>query len=460
MGNITVKLSIGPINFPNYILIVARKVSDPNVEAARQSFGPNPSSVNVVFTQMDPITYYLDFRDSPDGVNIGTLISQYTIDAATNQIIAERRFYTCGGPNTGDPAVGGTTIVDPYFVDKNVSGVFKEGARYFKPTDEWTIAADTISVINGTTWADEEVITVEITYKQALPSDTVPGEFSGTKTITSSLTLDSSYRGKRSRIVSGGESVVEIQLEDISAMADGDTYFFQILGGVGIVMAELKTQDGQKIFFDGWRAAGVSLFDKIWIASGEWIKLEVLSGQFEVTSYHEGIVRVGEKVSARTNKQQNILEDNQALIDGAVYRRLHWWIWNVLGIDNCYVDDNVIVFPYPGTFANIFVAGQFIVHSDINEKRFKMPYGKGYMEKGLDAAGADGNYRIVNKIGGSELPLVGESSVTIGGGPRTSNTIFGLTDVFGEPAADQTFTINPGQVNTVKNQAVIFSTKY
>ena len=73
-----------------------------------------------------------------------------------------RRFYITGGNNLGDPVAGATTIVDPYFVGNTVSGVFKEGFRYYRPGTEWSIANDTVSVLNGVQFALGEVIIVEV----------------------------------------------------------------------------------------------------------------------------------------------------------------------------------------------------------------------------------------------------------------------------------------------------------
>lgn len=73
-----------------------------------------------------------------------------------------RRFYICGGNNEGDPPVNASSITDSYFVGKTVTGIFKEGFRYYIPSVEWTISGDTVSVLNGTTFQRDEVIIVEV----------------------------------------------------------------------------------------------------------------------------------------------------------------------------------------------------------------------------------------------------------------------------------------------------------
>lgn len=77
-----------------------------------------------------------------------------------------RRYYITGGNNEGDPAVNTATITDSYFVDKEITGVFKEGFRYYIPGVEWSFSGDTISILNGVTFDRDEVVVVEVGNKQ------------------------------------------------------------------------------------------------------------------------------------------------------------------------------------------------------------------------------------------------------------------------------------------------------
>lgn len=73
-----------------------------------------------------------------------------------------RRFYICGGNNEGDPPVDATEITDSFFDGKDVTGVFKEGFRYFNPGTEWNRSGNTVAVLNGTVFKKDEVIIVEV----------------------------------------------------------------------------------------------------------------------------------------------------------------------------------------------------------------------------------------------------------------------------------------------------------
>lgn len=73
-----------------------------------------------------------------------------------------RRFYITGGNNPGDPAVLSNSITDSFFTGKSITGVFKEGFRYYEPGVEWTFSGSTITIINGVPFAKDEVIIVEV----------------------------------------------------------------------------------------------------------------------------------------------------------------------------------------------------------------------------------------------------------------------------------------------------------
>lgn len=74
-----------------------------------------------------------------------------------------RRFYITGGNNEFDPIVGATTITDPYFIGKEISGLFREGYRYSIPQLEYTVntEGDTVE-IDAPSLMLNEVVTIEV----------------------------------------------------------------------------------------------------------------------------------------------------------------------------------------------------------------------------------------------------------------------------------------------------------
>lgn len=92
-----------------------------------------------------------------------------------------RRYYRTGGTNVGDPAINSISITDPYFIDKTVTGVFKEGFRYYVPGVEWTWEAgsDTVNLVNVPTLEINEVIEIEVKLQVQFTEEDCSSLYSG-----------------------------------------------------------------------------------------------------------------------------------------------------------------------------------------------------------------------------------------------------------------------------------------
>jgi hypothetical protein len=99
MGQI--RLGIGQVNITDYLIVIARKTTSPLVIEAQEKYDPpQPATQNVVVPRegnIDPVIYYVDFRESPDGVSLGLLLAQFVYDLKNKILIAERRFYIVNG---------------------------------------------------------------------------------------------------------------------------------------------------------------------------------------------------------------------------------------------------------------------------------------------------------------------------------------------------------------------------
>lgn len=453
----TNKFPIGVVAVTDYLLVVARKISDATVEAERHSFGPAPSAVNLVFTTLEPTNYYVDFRESSDGTALGTLIATFTFDAQSNQIIFEQRFYTCDGPDVGDPVAGANTIVDPYFVNKTISSIFKEGFRPLKPVAEFTISGDTITVINGTTFSHDEKIVVDITYKDALPgNDGATGfAFTGTVLLTANTTLNSSHYNKRLNNKASTSSLVHT-FPALSTIPDGTGFYFKSFGGSQI-QTRIMLAGTDKIIWDGFDFSPYEL-SEIWIGKGQWIWLEKntdVDPYLEVISIHADISKVGEQLDADT-QLPNTRKQDGALADGDDYPAIWWWINNKLPAAQLVVDDNIINLSYAFVQARI---GQFVKHSTL--KKFRWPKTMGLTKKGTKDFTTFGTdiLRTYDYPGGYQQDAVGPLSVHIlRGDAYTGNAFEGDGRVGGgqggHPQSDVIATV-PGTENLVKNTGVI-----
>lgn len=372
-------MGVGPLGFTNYILVIHRKVSAPSIEVGRQSFGPAPTSFNLVLTGLDPETYFVDYRDSSDGTDIGTLISTFTIDAQTGQILSERRFYTVGGSGDNDPADGATTITDPYFEGKNVSGVFKEAFRYLKPVDEWEMDGTDLNLLGGVSLSTGEIISVEITYKDALPvNETLEGNglYTGNLDVEdTTYTLLAADRNKRVRCV-GLTSTQAITFPALSAVSIGEGYYIDnSVGGVA-VQVKLLTNGFDRIKYNGFDLS-LNEFAEFWVSRGEHILIRKQDGDYwEVITDYRG-VHVGEMVTTSLKTQPGIIPEDGRLLDGDEYPRLWWWVDN-LPSTHVVIDDAVTGGGYTHVASKV---GMFVKHSTL--KKFRMPKTVGMMHKGL-----------------------------------------------------------------------------
>lgn len=406
MGTITAKMAVGPLGFTDYIIVITRKVSEPSIEVDRQVFGPAPSSLNLVIPGLDPATYFVDFRDSADGIDIGTLISTFTLDAQSNQIISEKRWYTVGGSGDYDPIDGANAISDPYFEGKEISGVFKEGFRFLEPITEFELDVYDLNILNGVTLSTGEKVSVDIVYKDALPvNETLQGNGLYTGSIDvedATYTLLAADRNKRVRCV-GLASTQAITFPALSALSVGDGYYIDnSVGGVA-VQVKLLMYGFDRIKYNGFDLS-LNEFAEFWVSRGEHILIRKQDGDYwEVITDYKG-VHVGEIVTTSLKSQPGIIPEDGRLLDGDEYPRLWWWVSNILPSSHVVTDDTVTSGGYTHVASKV---GMFVKHSTL--KKFRMPKTVGMMHKGLadfNTYGTDTANRPIDYPGGYQAEML------------------------------------------------------
>lgn len=384
---VTVTLSIGIVNTPNYLILNVIKVKAPLSIVQDFVWGPNPSSLNIVVDNLDPENYWFDFRVSQDGIDPGVLVSRFLINAGTNKIIEEYRYYKAGGPRSIDPLVDDSHITDPYFVGKTITGIFKEGFRFLVPDDEWEMSADdTLLCSVGGNFQIDEIVTIIISYKGSTGSTGLPSDpiF---KTIETNTTIDSDYYGAKIKLAPLAARLV-VQFPAISSIPDFTTFSFYSRGGV-FYQTKFIFTGADKVYYDGFQ--NTQELDEIWIGKGEFINFQVISGVLEVTSCSDSISKVGEKVIPGYAGHNNILLANMAKIDGNDYPRLYWYIKNCLPSNHKVISDAAAA--ADGVWLLLLASngkrGQFGIDPTVGSKIFRMPYLQGMTERGLsDFSGA------------------------------------------------------------------------
>lgn len=443
-----IKLSLGQVNITDYLIVRIREVTAPTAIVDSQPFGPAPSgSINVFFANVNPVTHYVDFYESSDGSTLTSLLAIYTVDARTNQLIYERRFYVVG---VSPYAVAGQPdIVDPYLNGKTIAGFAQRAFGAMIPTAEWSFSGSTITNLIGPL-SDGDTYYVDITYLQPVTVNSNKQFFAGIQTLTSNTALDNTYYNNRIR-VNGGNSHT---LPDAGTVPDGTMFYF-ISQQLGIPQAKISSTSS---FIQPW-----GTLTEVWLGKGEYLWLEkvTISGTpyYEVVSSHSNLEYVGQRFSGTSTQHLNLLAEDDQVHDAPDYPRIWWWLNNKADAGTVFTDDNLDNVGYTRP-AN--KQGCFIIST--TKQKFRMPDTRNLSEKGLSdfsSFGADSS-RAYDYPGGYQADQVGQLTVTVNKGngytgSGANNGWFGP----GDPAHPQdggtnSITVNSGKVNTIKNFGVIY----
>lgn len=428
--SINFKVNLATVNYTDYIRVTASKVSAPTVVVWEDYIDTPVSNESFIIPDLDPENYFIRYYDAATIGSIGSLVSEILVNGLTGEYMYERRFYTVSGVGPYDPADGATSIIDPYLIDKTVTGVFKENFRYLEPTTEFTHDGVTgqLDIINGTQLSTDEKITLEIKYNTGnSSSNSSVGFYSGVINVTEATrTLLNTEANKRIRCI----GTIKTQIITLPALAslsvDNGFYFDNSVGGIAI-QVKVLTAGIDKIRFNGFDLPS-SIFNEFWVSRGEHLLLRKFDDDFwEVILDYKG-VQVGEKVTVGFAGHPNILTENGQLVDGDEYPRLWWWVNNVLPSTHKYVTNTVT-----GSFVpDPTKIGMFAIHSSL--KKFRMPKTNGYTEKGLAdfiTYGTDTTNRPIDYPGGTQADmnkahghrLFGDSTGANGGVPYALNRI-------------------------------------
>lgn len=223
-------LSIGQINITGYMLVILRYTDAPSAEVARQSIAPGDLAPvnNLTFNSLIAKPAFVDVRESPDGIALGTLLSTFQINISDKINVLERRFYHVDGIDVGDPPAGAYELEDPYFEDKVVSGLFREGFRYLEENVEWKRVDNKLQLLNpetllmdGLTYNAGEVYIVDISYLQEQISNISQEGYMSFAEVTATGALTSSNRQKVN-VINCSTARIVLTLENIASILEGD----------------------------------------------------------------------------------------------------------------------------------------------------------------------------------------------------------------------------------------------
>jgi hypothetical protein len=460
--SVNLKVVLGTVNYTDFLHVTAAKVSSPST-VVWETWIPMPkTSYTFVIPGLDPENYYVSYYESPDDSSLGTLQTQLIVDALTNEVKAERRFYTCGGGGTYDPVEGAMSITDPYLIGKNVTGVFKESFRYYEPGTEFSSdnTVGTVSMLNNVAFALSEKIIIEITYDTGISttSSSGGGLYTGITTVTEGArTLTTDEINTRIRCLGTGSTQV-ITVCSLSAISTDKGYYFDNSVGGTAVQVKILFSGTDTLRFNGFNSSSI-LFSEFWVSRGEHLLIRKFvddsgTAYWEVIGDYKG-VNVGEKVTLGYLSHPNVLPESAGWYDGDEYGRMWWWLNNVLPAIHRYTASSTD--PVDSSRA-----GQFAL--DPTLKKFRMPDSRYMSEKGLnnfDVQGLPDVLRPVNYPGGFQANQVGQITVAINKGDGyTGHAISTNRMAPGQasnPQPTDYIIVNQGAKNIVDNIGVIYA---
>lgn len=398
---------LGTINFTDYIRVSAEKVGSPGVEVWNEYFDVPVSNLTFVIPNLEASNYYLNFRDAPDLLSLGTLVTQAFVNALTGEWISERRFYTIGALPGG---VSSTinNLTDPYLIGKNITGIFKENFRYLEVDTEFTFDDVTggIDLLGDQTLSATEKFIVEIKYNVGTSSTTIAaGMFSADVAVTPATYSILSVNKFKRHLLNCTGTKQAVTLPTLSSCIEGDFFLLEHKRDGVQLQTKILVNGSDKIYFNGFSLPGGNLLTELWVNKGKslYFRKTIISATsyWEVVGEYDG-VNVGTRQGADYSVLTLWLPETGLLCDGDELPALYWYIRNVLPSTHYVTDDTVSSGGYAHPSGR---EGQFVIHS--TGKAFRLPNTQGFSEKGLKdflsyGAGTD-TTRIYNYPGGSQL---------------------------------------------------------
>lgn len=459
-----IRLGVGQVNITGHLIAVARKTSTPLVIEAQESYAaPHPATRNVVVPavgSIDPVIYYVDFYESANGVSFDLLLSQFVYDLKNQIIISERRFYVVGGPGANDPAPDQTIIADAYLDGKTISGVFKEGFRYLRPSTEtipeWQVhSGGGVELLNDLILSGGEIVSIEISYLANQTQVTGgSGMYSGVELIDTDTTLSITHRNKRLRCESAASNKLVVTMEAIAAVADGTFYHFTSNGG---------SQNQTRILPDGSETIKYNgeNYPEISIGKGEFVRIVKTGSFWEAELTHNFVLQVGERHKPTWKDHPSSKPEDGTLYDGDEWPRIWWWIKNKLPSTHYVTDDNVINGGYAHPADKV---GLFVIHSSL--KKFRLPNTQNLSERALKnftSFGSD-TERVYDYPGGLQNEMIGPHVHSL---PADASGSADIQSLVNSGNADEGISASHlsgynigGTENRVKNIGVIFMRRF
>lgn len=462
---ITLNVTLGTVNFNDYLHVTAAKVSAPGSVVWETWIYVPVSSYNFVIPGLDPEIYYISYYDAPTNTAMGTLVMQLQVNALTGEFVTERRFYKVGSGIGNAPDDGDLSLVDNYLIYKNVTGYFKQGNTYLEPGTEYTFdtITGTITLLTDVFNMDERIV-VEITYAVGSVAGSGNPYYNGNIDVTAATyTVLTTNKRKRHRLVGTAPTQV-LTLPSLAGLSADDFYIFDNKCGGMAVQVKLLTNGSDSLTYNGFGLPSND-FAEFWVSQGESLTLAKAGSQWElINDFYPG-VNVGRYVTGGLYTQPGLLPRDGAIVyDGEEYPRLWWYLKNLLPNTHYVEDANVTNPGYTNPTAS--KQGLWVLHPTL--KKFRTGNWQGLHERGLkdfDSYGGDTD-RPYDYPSGFQADAVlshGHTISTSNSGASSSDTTdpvrssqVGSVSTRGSAGAGKTIGLTGASENRVKNAGVIY----
>jgi hypothetical protein len=312
------KFSIGQVNITDYLRLIVREVSNPTAEVANIVYDPpQPTSRNIVITDLNPVMHYFDFYEcTGPSDNPGTLLSTFTIDVGLiNQTAIEFIEFIVDGGNAHDPASGTITYTNTELdgADYNVTqrGI---GPRSFQDEIE-KVAGGGFKLLNGEKFnsLDRWFIIVALT-TTTVPPIISKGLFADVLEITTNTTISSTHYNCLLEANASG-AILTITFPSLSSIPENTMFGFNTHFGSQRYMT-IQLQSGEKIRFMGAEK------NVTWLGKRETLCIIKKGSLLKVFEYNGDYLRVGEIVKSNI-QLPNSLPETGGWYNNADYPRFY-----------------------------------------------------------------------------------------------------------------------------------------
>lgn len=405
--SVNLKVTLGTVNYTDFLHVTAAKVSAPGTIVWETWIDVPVTNYNFVIPNLDPENYIISYYDAPTDSDLGELRMQLIVNALTSEFLYEKRYYKTDRGNDGDPVNGSRVIADDYLIGKTITEVFKEGFRELVPDDEYVFDDEAGEITTEDTiseFATDEVIIVTLRYAAGtIASSTGTPLYAGTLDVTEDFkTLTSDDRNKRIRCV-GSDSTQEITLPALSSLAVDDGFLFDNCCGGAAKQVVIAFPDTDRLLFNGFTGEA-DLFATFWISKGEVLKIVKYTyesvSRWELVTEYKG-VNVGERFAATLKTHPNTLPEDGSLQTASAHPRLAYWLQFLVPATHLIIDNDITSDTWSRPAGK---NGLFAVNADYSF--FRMPDTQNLSERGLKdfntyGIGTDAE-RLYNYPGGQQ----------------------------------------------------------